>query len=336
MHAKAIARPASLVAILLIGLCLALAAPATASAMQSRAASFSTNYKVTGNPAQDMIAVAKAQEERHQEDLGYTEGWCADFVSDCAKTLKLGKAIPFNGMVSSLKDAVLAAGGTRVKTPAPGDLVFFGDAHVGIMTDKVNCISGNMSSPSRVRTCKVSWVVPGSKIVYVRPAYIATTYSIAFSANGGKGKMGIQTCNKGAVKALKANAFKRAGCSFAGWNTKPNGTGKAFANKQRVKNLTGVGKTLKLYAQWKAAPYTVVFKANGGKGKMAAQKIERGKAKSLKANTFKRKGYQFVGWNTKKNGKGTSYKNTQTVKNLAKAGKRVKLYAQWKKAKKRV
>lgn len=256
MHAKAIARPAYLVAILLVSLSLALAAPATASAMQSRSASFNTSFKVTGNSAQDMVAVAKAQEERHQEDLGYTEGWCADFVSDCAKALKLGKAIPFNSMVSSLKDAVLAAGGTQVKTPAAGDLVFFGDAHVGLMTDKVNCISGNMSSPSRVRTCKVAWVVPGSKIVYVRPAYVATTYSIAFVANGGKGKM-------------------------------------------------------------------------------AAQKIERGKAKSLKANTFKREGYQFVGWNTKKNGKGKSYKNAQAVKNLAKAGKTVKLYAQWKKVKKR-
>ena len=231
----------------------------------------------------------------------------------------------------SLQDAVLNAGGTVVKTPQPGDLVFFSDYHVGIMTDSTNCISGNMSSPSRVRTCKVEWVVPGSTIVYVRPAYVATAYRVAFKANGGTGKMGAQTIKKNATKALKANAFTRTGYTFTGWNTKADGTGTAYANSQKVKNLTKAGKTIKLYAQWKKAPYKVAFKANGGKGTMSTQKIKRGKAVALKANSFKRAGYKFVGWNTKKNGSGKSYKNGQTVKNIAKAGKTIKLYAQWKK-----
>ena len=235
MHTRAIAYPAGIVLALIMSLCFALIAPGTATAMQSRSASFNTNFTTTGIGAQDMIAVAKAQEERHQEDLGYTEGWCADFVSDCAKVLGLSRAIPFNGMVSSLQDAVLNAGGTVVKTPQPGDLVF----------------SGNMSSPSRVRTCKVEWVVPGTTIVYVRPAYVATAYRVAFKANGGTGKMGAQTIKKNATKALKANAFTRTGYTFTGWNTKADGTGTAYANSQKVKNLTKAGKTIKLYAQWK-------------------------------------------------------------------------------------
>ena len=331
MHTRAIAYPAGIVLALIMSLCFALIAPGTATAMQSRSASFNTNFTTTGIGAQDMIAVAKAQEERHQEDLGYTEGWCADFVSDCAKVLGLSRAIPFNGMVSSLQDAVVNAGGTVVKTPQPGDLVFFSDYHVGIMTDSTNCISGNMSSPSRVRTCEVECVVPGSTIVYVRPAYVATAYRVAFKANGGTGKMGAQTIKKNATKALKANAFTRTGYTFTGWNTKADGTGTAYANSQKVKNLTKAGKTIKLYAQWKKAPYKVAFKANGGKGTMSTQKIKRGKAVALKANSFKRAGYKFVGWNTKKNGSGKSYKNGQTVKNIAKAGKTIKLYAQWKK-----
>ena len=59
------------------------------------------------------------------------------------------------------------------------------------------------------------------------------------------------------------------------------------------------------------------------------------KKKALRANTFKRTGYKFVGWNTKANGKGKTYKNKAAVKNLTYKSKgTVKLYAQWKKVKK--
>jgi uncharacterized repeat protein (TIGR02543 family) len=54
--------------------------------------------------------------------------------------------------------------------------------------------------------------------------------------------------------------------------------------------------------------------------------------KTLKKNAYKKSGYTFVGWNTKKDGSGTSYKNQAEVKNLAKkGGKTITLYAQWKK-----
>ena len=81
-----------------------------------------------------------------------------------------------------------------------------------------------------------------------------------------------------------------------------------------------------------SATYRILFKANGGKGTMKPQTVKRGKKTALRASTFTRSGYKFAGWNTKKNGKGKSCKNKAKVKNLAKAGKTVKLYAQWKKA----
>ena len=334
MHAKTIVNRAGILIVLALAACLALAAPGTASAMQSRSSSFNTDFAITGNGAQDMLAVAKAQEGRSQSSLGYTEGWCADFVCDCAKVLGQSAAIPFNGMVSSLHDAVIKAGGIEVSSPQPGDLVFFnGNDHVGIMVDAKNCISGNMgSNPSAVKTCKVAWVISGASVVYVRPAYGASRYAIAFNANGGTGKMATQTMKRDKAKSLKANAFTRAGYVFAGWNTKKDGSGKAYANGQKVKNLAKAGKTVKLYAQWQKAPYKVAFKANGGSGAMGSQKFKRGQSKSLKANAFTRAGYVFAGWNTKKDGSGKAYANGQKVKNLAKAGKTVKLYAQWKKA----
>ena len=252
MHTRSIARPSGLVFILAIGLILALAAPGAAWATQSRSASFDKGYKLSGNPAADMLAVAKAQEGRSQKSLGYTEGWCADFVSDCAKLAGQGKAVPFNGMVEWVYRSALSAGGEKVSDPKPGDLVFFNFDHVGIMVDGENCISGNMgSNPSKVSVCKCVWVIPNAKIRYVRPAYKAATFKVAFKANGGTGTMKSQTFKRGKSKTLRANTFKRAGYKFVGWNAKKDGSGKAYKNKQKVKNLAKAGKVKKLYAQWK-------------------------------------------------------------------------------------
>ena len=84
--------------------------------------------------------------------------------------------------------------------------------------------------------------------------------------------------------------------------------------------------------------YTVKFDRNGGDcGKMAAKKdCIVGKSFKLPANKYARAGYQFKGWNTKKNGKGKSYGNKASVKDLTTKDKdTVTLYAQWKKSKKK-
>ena len=51
--------------------------------------------------------------------------------------------------------------------------------------------------------------------------------------------------------ALAKNCFKRAGYTFKGWNTMPDGSGIAFADKEKVQNLTTkAGDVITLYAQW--------------------------------------------------------------------------------------
>ena len=78
--------------------------------------------------------------------------------------------------------------------------------------------------------------------------------------------------------------------------------------------------------------YTIEFDGNGATGgRMSKQTCVIGTKAKLSANQYKRSGYQFTGWSTKKNGKGKIYKNKASVKNMAKKGKTIKLYAQWKK-----
>ncbi|NMN02025.1 InlB B-repeat-containing protein [Bifidobacterium panos] len=161
--------------------------------------------------------------------------------------------------------------------------------------------------------------------------WAVNSYTVKFAANGGSGSMKDQRFAYGQAQNLNTNAFARTGYSFAGWNTKADGKGTAYKDKQSVKNLTAKsGDTVTLYAQWTANSYTVKFAANGGFGLMTKQRFTYGQAQNLSANAFRRIGYTFAGWNTKADGKGTAYKDKQSVKNLtAKSGDTVTLYAQW-------
>ena len=80
--------------------------------------------------------------------------------------------------------------------------------------------------------------------------------------------------------------------------------------------------------------YHVKFYANGAvQGTMKNMLCAGDRQYKISANKFRREGYRFTGWNTKKNGKGKTYKDKAKIKNLVKKnGKTVKLYAQWKKA----
>lgn len=229
--------------------------------------------------------------------------------------------------------------------------------------------------------------------------------TITYNGNGAtSGKMSSQKAYTNSTVTLKKNAFQKSGYTFAGWNTKKNGKGKAYSDKQKVTGFTG---NVTLYAQWKAPTYKITYKLDGGKnntknpstykkttktinlknpskkgytfkgwysdkkfknkvtsikkgstgnktlyakwepnkytikfngngstsGKMSSMTSRKyGKSYKLTANKFKKTGYTFVGWNTKKNGSGKNYQNKQSIKNLtSKNGGTVTLYAQWKK-----
>ena len=82
-------------------------------------------------------------------------------------------------------------------------------------------------------------------------------YLVTFDANGGEGEMAPQVMDLGVKTALSENAFRRAGFTFAGWNTAADGSGKAFADREEVLDLAKTGEEVTLFAQWspvRAAP----------------------------------------------------------------------------------
>ena len=120
--------------------------PANVSATQSRTGNFNKSFTLTGNQANDICSVALAQYQRTGAMFGYTEGWCADFVSDCAILAGASSAIPATGGVPYLKQNILNAGGKVVSTPQVGDIAFmdWGGGGNYYHVEIVYAVSGSM------------------------------------------------------------------------------------------------------------------------------------------------------------------------------------------------
>lgn len=156
---------------------------------QSRTSGFAPGYTITGNGAADIVSIALSQEGRNGSQFGYTEEWCADFVSDCAIIAGQSAAIPQYGGVEGLKNRIINAGGwISTSSPKPGDICFIdwdkagGYQHVEIVYavsgTTVSTIGGNSGSGSSLYTRSVKKHAPlssGYVTCIVRPNYSSNT-----------------------------------------------------------------------------------------------------------------------------------------------------------------
>jgi len=156
------------------------------------------------------------------------------------------------------------------------------------------------------------------------------TYAVNFNANGGRGSMDPEAVWTNSGWEIPLCGFSRTGYTCKEWNTAPDGSGTTYeAGSVPEKDLAEAGGTVTLYAKWTPNKYTVAFRANSGKGTMSDQILTYDAAGRLSANKFTKAHSRFTGWNTKANGRGKSFRNGASVKNLAVSGK-LTLYAQWK------
>ena len=183
-----------------------------------------------------------------------------------------------------------------------------------------------------------------AKALTVYAQWTAHTYTVVFDKNAddatGTVKDQLHTYDK--AVALTANAYKRVGYTFIGWNTEPNGTGTAYTDKLKVTNLTEEnGAVITLYAQWSNNTYTLTFNGNTGKavdpntGKTVTtytQTLAYDVSFELDANRFTKPGYTYTGWNTVAKGTGVAFADGELgVFNLTSAaGGKATVYAQWK------
>ena len=126
---------------------------------------------------------------------------------------------------------------------------------------------------------------------------------------------------------ITLGAATKTGYTFDGWYRSADLSGDAVTT-------IGGGQTgdVELWAKWTANRYAIAFDGNGATGgTMYNELFDYDEAKALTACTYTRTGYHFTGWNTERDGSGTSYEDETKVQNLtAEQGGTVTLYAQWR------
>ena len=121
----------------------------------------------------------------------------------------------------------------------------------------------------------------------------------------------------------------KKGCKFLGWNTKEDGSGKTY-QPGNLYDVNQDGGTVTLYAKWTPWKHTVHYNANGGDQNSVPtdQTKTFDQAMILSDKKPTRHGYNFVRWNTKADGTGTSYEVKGNY-NHDQNGGTVTLYAIW-------
>lgn len=157
---------------------------------------------------------------------------------------------------------------------------------------------------------------------YTIPA--KTSYSVTYNANQGSGAPSSQTKWYGESLTLSSTVPTRTNYVFLNWNTKADGTGTTYS-----KGATYTGNAaLTLYAQWKLNAWNVTYNGNGSgsTGVPATQQKIANTTLTLSSAEPTRPGYDFISWNTKADGTGTTY--TPGASYTANAA--LALYAQWR------
>jgi uncharacterized protein (TIGR02145 family)/uncharacterized repeat protein (TIGR02543 family) len=163
---------------------------------------------------------------------------------------------------------------------------------------------------------------------------IKPTFTVAYVGNGNTEGTTPADTNKyetAATVTVKENVglLVKTGSTFAGWNTKADGSGNAYAAgitfPMGSANVT-------LYAQWTKAQYTITYYGNGNTGGTLPSKtthLFQTEIIIASAGNLTKTGYSYVSWNTDSTGNGLDYYegNKITIEN------NIKLYARWSKDK---
>ncbi len=159
------------------------------------------------------------------------------------------------------------------------------------------------------------------------------SYTLTYHANGATSGTApaAEKYNAQAIVTVSGNTggLIKTDHTFTGWNTKTDGSGTTYAQGQ---SFTMKKANLVLYARWKnGMSFTVTYDANGatsGSVPFDSTYYEAGTTVTVRGNSggLAKSGFIFSGWNTKADGTGTTYTQSQT---FAMGSSNIVLYARW-------
>jgi uncharacterized delta-60 repeat protein/uncharacterized repeat protein (TIGR02543 family) len=160
----------------------------------------------------------------------------------------------------------------------------------------------------------------------------ALTYVVTYDANNADtGSVPVDSTNyeSGRSVTVMGNTgnLRRVGYSFSGWNTKADGSG---INCLPGQSFFIGGENVVLYARW-VNGYSVTYNSNGadsGSVPVDTTYYPQNATVTVLGNIgiLEKNGYSFVGWNTKADGSGSTYRPGQS---FPMGTANVILYAMW-------
>ena len=172
------------------------------------------------------------------------------------------------------------------------------------------------------------WDKAADSTLYAK--WTAHTHTVTFDANGGTGSTPAVTATYGETMPIISTLPTMAIKIVTGYFTAADGGKKYYNGDMTAACEFDVDADLVLYAHWDYVPYYATFDGNGATaGSMDDEKLNRDVATVLTVNAFEKTGYDFMGWNTKADGSGTSYTDGEAVTNIADAYATITLYAVW-------
>ncbi len=172
------------------------------------------------------------------------------------------------------------------------------------------------------------------KIITLYAQWEALPYTVKFDTNGGTfdGDKLITYYVTDKVKTIKLQKPVKDGYVFNGWY-KQYSYGRYSGKVSQIYKNNAQDYTL--YASWTEIKYTVKFNGNRATNRAKMNNLVKKSVVEtvvLPENKFERKGYRFVGWNTKANGRGIFIEDEAELlypEFITKNGQTVTLYAQW-------
>jgi uncharacterized repeat protein (TIGR02543 family) len=282
----------------------------------SYALAFDANGHGTAPAAQTVAYGAKATTPVSPSAAGYAfGGWYADatctgtavdlstwtmpasdttlyakWTEDANVTISYATADAAKGTVSLASESVAPATGTAAGSTATASA---GYHFVSWTKDGVEVSTDATFAPAKVGGLNVAATYTAN--------FAGNAYKVAFDKNStdATGFMADEDMTYDAEKALSANAFSRAGYTFSGWNTAPDGKGTSYAGGASVSNLSSTaGATVTLYAQWaEDANVTISYAATaGGTVSPASESVRPATGSAAGSTATPAAGCHFVDW----------------------------------------
>jgi uncharacterized protein (TIGR02145 family) len=161
---------------------------------------------------------------------------CIIFVTSCKKEEEFIVSFSPNGGRGNMTSQMFKAGEPQALSPNAFQYEHY--AFAGWNT--------SYNGEGKAFADKEMITVTAGMTLYAQWELTSNIYHVTFYANGGEGEMTPQPFYENELKELKANTFARAEYLFSNWNTRPDGSGITYSNKQGVR----LNFDMTLYAQW--------------------------------------------------------------------------------------